>query len=144
MLTWLWFTFLGISRLVIVGFEKFKNTDTEWSKLYTLIRVACRYLRASAAKGLNMWFSFTLFLFRTGFMVGLGIGLGFVVLAVIVMFCIAGCFIAKTCRDVRIYQLFSWAEFFSTKVESKIKEKASLQFCCRSLVVELHCWIPNN
>ena len=54
MLTWLWFTFLGISRLVIVRFEKFKNTDPQWSKLYTLIRVARRYLRASAAKGLTL------------------------------------------------------------------------------------------
>ena len=34
--------------------ENFKNMDSQWSNLYTLIRFARRYLRASAAKGLKL------------------------------------------------------------------------------------------
>ncbi len=48
------YIFLDISLIIIVRFEKKnKNRDAQWSRLYTLHRVARRYLRASPAKGLK-------------------------------------------------------------------------------------------
>ncbi len=53
---WPWFTFLTLSPLIMVRFEKFKSWHTQESKLYIPIDNACRYLRASAAKGLNVYY----------------------------------------------------------------------------------------
>ncbi len=42
----------GLMKIFMVRFEKFKNSDTQGSKLYILDRVPHKYLQASTAKGL--------------------------------------------------------------------------------------------